>query len=114
MSSPETPGREPRAIVELRQKRCVNRYGVAPCTASGGPKCYNTYSTCQDLPNYNGTGSISWMLTEDTVHDDLFGDFSDPDNIRTNGIPCVRSVSTKRTPTSSRRARRTHAHSPWS
>ncbi|MAK86515.1 MAG: hypothetical protein CMK96_06150 [Pseudomonas sp.] len=94
MSGPETPGREPRAIVELRQKRCVNRYGVAPCTASGGPKCYNTYSTCQDLQNYDSSGSISWMLTEDTVHDDLFGDFSDPDNIRTNGIPCVRSVST--------------------
>lgn len=90
----DTPGREPRTICALRQPRCVHTFGSGACTATGTPKCYNTYSTCRDLPNYDGSGSVTWMLTSDVVHDDLIGDFSDPDNIVTNGIPCVTSVST--------------------
>lgn len=94
MTSPTTPGREPKTVVEIRQPRCVNRYGSAPCTASGGPYCYNTYSTCQDLANYDGSGSIAWRFVKDTARDTAFGDFSDADNIETNGIPALVSVST--------------------
>lgn len=94
MSSPTTPGREPKTVVEIVQPRCVNRYGSAPCTASGGPNCYNTYSTCQDRANYDGTGSISWRFVNDTAKNIAFGDFTDADNPKTNGIPCLSSVST--------------------
>ena len=44
----------PVVVVAMTVDRCANTYGVAPCTASGavGTECYNTYSTCQDKPNY--------------------------------------------------------------
>lgn len=49
--------REHIYVVELDQKSCSNTYGVLPCTASGSgdAKCYNTLTTCQDVPNYNET-----------------------------------------------------------
>lgn len=49
--------REHIYVVELDQKACSNTYGVPPCTASGSgdEKCYNTLTTCQDVPNYNET-----------------------------------------------------------
>lgn len=39
----------------LEAPYCSQSYGVAPCTASGptGSECYNTFKTCQDLPNYD-------------------------------------------------------------
>jgi hypothetical protein len=94
MTTPATPGREPSSVVEIIQPRCVNVYGSSPCTATGTPKCYNTYSTCTDKGNYNGTGSIAWRFTMDNTYVEDFGDFSDPDNIKTNGIPSLASVST--------------------
>jgi hypothetical protein len=51
--SNKTCGREPITLVRIDQDFCQNTYGVAPCTASGGVKCYNTRKTCQDIPNYN-------------------------------------------------------------
>ena len=55
MSNTEA-GREPVQIVEIDQAICVNRFGVAPCTAaltSAVPnKCFNTRKTCQDTANY--------------------------------------------------------------
>jgi len=46
--------RIPVTVCELTLDFCANTYGVAPCTASGavGTECYNTYETCQDIPNY--------------------------------------------------------------
>lgn len=51
-------------IVEIDVPRCVNVHGTSPCTATetGDDKCYNTRSTCNDLPNYNeliDTGAIT-------------------------------------------------------
>jgi hypothetical protein len=33
---------------------CANTFGVSPCTATG-TKCYNTYKTCVDKPNFTQT-----------------------------------------------------------
>ena len=51
-----TLGRELIQIVEFDIERCSLTYGNAPCTAvlgtSGVRKCYNTFFTCQDTPNF--------------------------------------------------------------
>ncbi len=44
--------RKAAVVVEIDLDRCENTYGTAPCTASGGTKCYNTFSTCQDTANF--------------------------------------------------------------
>lgn len=50
-------GREPIEIVEIVLPKCINTYGVSPCTASigGDRKCYNCRATCQDPENYRDT-----------------------------------------------------------
>lgn len=45
-------GREPFALMEVEVPVCPHRYGSAPCTATGTEKCYNTYATCDDRPNF--------------------------------------------------------------
>jgi hypothetical protein len=49
-------GRRPITVVELDLDFCQNVYGVSPCTAlipdTGDQKCFNTFKTCQDTPNY--------------------------------------------------------------
>lgn len=47
-----TTGREPIVLVQIDQDFCGNVYGVAPCTAAGLNKCFNTRKTCQDPDNY--------------------------------------------------------------
>lgn len=34
-------------VVEIDMDRCTLTYGVLPCTASGLPKCHNTFATCK-------------------------------------------------------------------
>ena len=63
-----TVGREIVQIVEIVQPLCVNTFGVSPCTATG-EKCYNTRSTCKDVPNYNGSGSLSLYFAKGNVAD---------------------------------------------
>jgi hypothetical protein len=46
-------GREPIVLVQIDQDFCQNSYGVAPCTASGSVKCFNTRKTCEDAANYD-------------------------------------------------------------
>ena len=50
-------GRKPITIVELDLDSCANTFGVAPCTAvgTGDAKCFNTFGTCKDTPNYSKT-----------------------------------------------------------
>lgn len=50
-------------VLELRQKRCSNRFGVAPCTATGSPKCFQTFHTCEDRANFNLDGELRWYFT---------------------------------------------------
>lgn len=47
-------GKEHIYIVEMDLEYCGNFFGFSPCTAtaSGDSKCYNTLSSCQDLPNF--------------------------------------------------------------
>lgn len=44
-------------IVEIDITRCSLTYGSSPCTAvlgsTGVRKCYNTFKTCQDTPNFD-------------------------------------------------------------
>ena len=49
--------KEPLQIVELDVPYCTRTFGVAPCTAAISAttprKCYNTYATCADVPNFD-------------------------------------------------------------
>ena len=52
--------RRPVRVVEIDVDFCTRVYGESPCTASmslpGNPrKCYNTFTTCQDKPNFNSS-----------------------------------------------------------
>ena len=44
--------RKRQDLVVLTLDYCSLTWGTAPCTASTGSKCYNTYITCDDKPNY--------------------------------------------------------------
>lgn len=94
MTTPETAGREPITIVELSQPRCALRFGTAPCSATDPVKCYQTWETCQDKLNFDGSGSIKWRFIADAPQRFEVGEFSDPDAIETNPIPCLENVST--------------------
>jgi len=56
-ASRQADARIPVTVVELYLDTCAEAFGVAPCTASAaaGGECYNTYATCQDIPNFNNT-----------------------------------------------------------
>jgi hypothetical protein len=49
--------REPFQYIEVDVDYCSRVYGTAPCTAALGSlqpfKCFNTYNTCQDKPNFD-------------------------------------------------------------
>lgn len=53
---------EPVTIVEIDRDVCTRSFGVAPCTATG-TKCYNTWKTCADKPNY-GAGIQTLRFTK--------------------------------------------------
>lgn len=48
--------RELIQVVEIDIERCSLTYGTSPCAAALGTtgvrKCYNTFKTCQDVPNF--------------------------------------------------------------
>jgi hypothetical protein len=58
----EDYGREPLVIAELTQRRCSLTYGTAPCTATGTPKCYQTWWTCRDRENINTDEEFVWRF----------------------------------------------------
>jgi hypothetical protein len=81
---PETiSGRRPLTLVQIDQDFCQNTYGVSPCTASGGIKCYNTRKTCQDPLNYDrGTLTLTFVKPNADLPKDE------------NWLPFVNSTST--------------------
>jgi len=82
--------KRPLQIVELRQPRCALRFGVGTCPATGTPKCYNTWGTCQSAATravYDNTGSIAWRFVPNRPGLYAFGSFGVADAIETNGIP---------------------------
>lgn len=84
-------------IVEIRQKRCANRFGAAPCTATGTPKCFQTYQTCKDRANFNLDGQMSWYFHRHGDPVPALVDATDPNIVKPLSIPKLRSVSTKPT-----------------
>lgn len=88
--------KEPIEIVELYQPRCVNRFGVSPCTAvlADGPRCYNCWGTCLDKSNYNGTGSITWRFTKVQQYLEPLFEING-EHIKTNAFPMLTDVSTR-------------------
>jgi len=89
-----TYGRETIQIVEIEQPRCVNRFGSSPCTASGTPKCYQTYWTCLDRDNYNPAGFIRWRFSRPADNTGwLYETFDNDDEIGTNAFATLGSVS---------------------
>lgn len=88
-------GREPITVVELQQKRCTLTYGTAPCTATGTPKCYQTWGSCRDLNRENITsdGSITWRFVK--AQAGIWPLYEESgDDIKTNPIPLLVSVTT--------------------
>lgn len=89
-----TIGREPIQIFEIEQPSCSNTYGVAPCTAAGTSKCFNTRATCQDTPNYNQDASIFWRFTHASSNVVVDTYEQDGTIVKTPAIPSLVSVST--------------------
>lgn len=89
--------RRPVKVLELRQPRCKLRFGVSPCTATGTPKCYNTRTTCLDVPNYDPDGAfITWRFVDRASYmPDLYE--QNGQDIKTNAIPCLVGVRTQPT-----------------
>lgn len=60
-------------VLEIDVPRCKHVHGSSPCTAieTGDAKCYNTFSTCNDLENYDDvisyTGALSINKTNKTI-----------------------------------------------
>jgi len=56
-----TLGRRPVLICEIDLDQCALTYGVSPCSATGaaGSECYNSRETCQDLPNFDGSNTLT-------------------------------------------------------
>lgn len=93
MADEQTYGRKPVVVVELIQPRCSNRFGTSPCTATGTPKCFNTYWTCGDRDNYNTDGEIVWRFTRPRDDVGWLYEQADADNIKTNAITLLVSAS---------------------
>ena len=53
---------KPVQVIELRQKRCSLRFGIGTCTATGSPKCFQTYATCGAKNVFNQSGGLSWYF----------------------------------------------------
>lgn len=86
-------GREPVVIVELFQPRCGLRFGVAPCAATGGPKCYQTWGSCRDRASIDLSGSITWRFRRPGAG--ILPMYAEAgEHILTNPIPLLVSVST--------------------
>lgn len=86
-------GREPLVVVELYQPRCGLRFGTAPCTATGKPKCYQTWASCRDRANIAMSGSITWRFVKPQAGIlPLYAEAGEA--IETNPIPMLVSTST--------------------
>lgn len=81
-------GRQPLRVLELDLDFCDLTYGIAPCTATlagpsptGDRKCYNTFFTCQDRPNYDPSPKTY-----------VFSEAIENTPLGINIIPCIKSI----------------------
>jgi hypothetical protein len=84
-------------IVELRYKRCDLRFGVGTCTATGTPKCFQTYNTCLAKDVYNLDGELRWYFTRPGDPAPLTAELPTADEVRGPAIPILRTVRTEPT-----------------
>lgn len=84
-------------ILELRQTRCAERFGTSPCTATGTPKCFQTYNTCEDQANYNPTGQLSWYFTRPGDPRVITADQPSSNEVHGPAIPILQTVSSRPT-----------------
>ncbi|MCK5640727.1 MAG: hypothetical protein KAJ19_08015 [Gammaproteobacteria bacterium] len=82
-------GRKPIRFFDIQLTKCALTYGSAPCTASGsaGSECRNSRATCQDVANFDGSGTLTIRIIEETT-EHLFG---------MGAIPCVTKINTAST-----------------
>jgi hypothetical protein len=93
MSDKDTVNRRPFRATGLKIPRCGLRFGVAPCAATGSPKCHNLYWTCGDKANYAPTGSIEYVFVQkDVEFFDCYSASGDGNTVRTGGIPALQSA----------------------
>lgn len=93
MSGAGDYGREPVTIVEIVQKRCSLTFGTAPCTATGTPKCYQTWGTCRARNNINTLGLMTWRFSMPNAG--ILPLYEEAGAlIKTNPIPILVGVST--------------------
>ncbi|MEO1575767.1 MAG: hypothetical protein AAFU65_12515 [Pseudomonadota bacterium] len=58
------PGHVPFDYIEIDVDRCTRTFGTAPCTAAGSTRCFNTFVTCQDTPNFEkGAQTLRFFLS---------------------------------------------------
>ena len=61
-------GITPCVRLTLTMPKCTRTYGVSPCTAplaTTAGRCFNTWATCLDRPNYDGSGKREFrFITE--------------------------------------------------
>jgi hypothetical protein len=84
-------------IVELRYKRCDLRFGVGTCTATGAPKCFQTYNTCLAKDVYNLDGEIRWYFHRHGDPVPLTAGLPTANEVRGPSIPILRTVRTEPT-----------------
>jgi hypothetical protein len=69
-------------FIEIDVDHCANTYGVAPCTASGPTKCFNSLKTCQDRLHFINS-PVTLRFSPPSSHYPLSID----------AIPSIKSVS---------------------
>ena len=84
----------PVQILELRQARCDLRFGVGTCTATGSPKCFQTFHTCGARDVYNTDGQLSWYFTRPGDPAPRTADLPSADEWHGPTIPILRTVKT--------------------
>lgn len=70
--------------VEIDVPMCSLTYGVNPCAAGGGPKCFNSLGTCQARPSFTLQPTVL-RLTDVREH-------ADPD---IDALPCLERAETQ-------------------
>jgi len=84
-------------VLELRQKRCDLRFGVGTCTATGTPKCFQTYNTCGAKDVFNLDGELRWYFTRPGDPAPLTAGLPTSDEWYGPAIPILRTVRTEPT-----------------
>lgn len=89
----QTAGARPQTIVELVLQQCQLNYGEAPCTAAvgvtGGDKCYNCTSTCQDLDNID---LVDFVIRLSLQNQDVVMPPVGEDPSLYQSIPCITDI----------------------